>query len=75
VVLGGEPVRIGNEVVGRVMSGGFGYSVGESIAFAYLPAEAGPGSSVDVEMFGVRVPGEVRDEPRFDPAQDRVRRA
>ena len=75
VVLGGEPVRIGREVVGRVTSGGFGYSVSESIAFAYLPAELGPGTVVDVEMFGVRVPGAVHEEPRFDPAQDRVRRA
>ena len=75
VVLGGEPVRIGREVVGRVASGGFGYSVSESIAFAYLPAELGPGTVVDVEMFGVRVPGAVHEEPRFDPAQDRVRRA
>jgi 4-methylaminobutanoate oxidase (formaldehyde-forming) len=75
VVLGGEPVRIGREVVGRVTSGGFGYSVSESIAFAYLPTALGPGTVVDVEMFGVRVPGAVHEEPRFDPEQDRVRRA
>ena len=37
VVLGSEPVRVGAEVVGRVTSGGYGYTVGASIAYA-LPA-------------------------------------
>ena len=44
VALGGEPVRVADRVVGRVTSGGFGYTVGLSIAYAYLPVElASPG--------------------------------
>ena len=39
VVLGNEPVRCAGEVAGRVTSGGYGYSVERSIAYAYLPAE------------------------------------
>src|SRR5438876_1302111 len=38
VALGSEPVRVpGGEPLGRVTSGGFGYAVGSSIAFAYVP--------------------------------------
>src|SRR4029077_19782360 len=40
VALGSEPVRIGGEVSGRITSGGFGYAVGRSIAYAYVPAPA-----------------------------------
>ena len=32
VALGSEPVRVGGEIVGRVTSGGYGYSVERSIA-------------------------------------------
>ena len=37
VALGSEPVRVGGELVGRVTSGGYGYTVERSIAYAYLP--------------------------------------
>ena len=37
VCLGNEPVRVDGGVVGRVTSGGYGFSVGRSIAYAYLP--------------------------------------
>jgi 4-methylaminobutanoate oxidase (formaldehyde-forming) len=74
VALGSEPVRIGGELVGRVTSGGYGYTVGRSIAYAYVPAaHAVPGESVEVEIFGEWVGGEVAPEPLFDPAGERLR--
>jgi glycine cleavage system aminomethyltransferase T len=74
VALGNEPVRAGGEICGRVTSGGFGYTVGASIAYAYLPAEhAEPGTEVAVEVFGEWIDGEVRREPLFDPDGARVR--
>jgi 4-methylaminobutanoate oxidase (formaldehyde-forming) len=73
IVLGAEPVRLGGKVVGRVTSGGFGYSIGASIAFAYLPVEAEPGTPVDVDLFGDWVGAEVAAEPLFDPSGARVR--
>ena len=74
VALGNEPVRAGDSVVGRVTSGGYGYSVGSSIAYAYLPPEhAGPGTDLAVEIFGRWVEGEVAEEPLFDRAGERVR--
>jgi 4-methylaminobutanoate oxidase (formaldehyde-forming) len=39
VALGSEPVRVGAALVGRVTSGGYGYTIGSSIAYAYLPSE------------------------------------
>ena len=74
VALGSEPVRVAGELVGRVTSGGYGYTVERSIAYAYLPsAAAKPGTSVAVEIFGEWIPGSVAEEPLFDPAGERVR--
>jgi glycine cleavage system T protein len=74
VAIGGEPVRADSRVVGRVTSGGFGYTVGRSIAYAYLPVElARPGTEVAVEIFGDWIEGAVAREPLWDPAGERVR--
>ena len=72
--LGNEPVRSGDEVVARVTSGGIGYSVERSIAYAYLPvALAEPGTEVQVEVFGEWTPARVVPEPIFDPHGERIR--
>ena len=62
------------EILGRVTSGGYGYSVEGSIAYAYVPAGAAePGRRVEVEIFGEWVGGELAAEPLWDPAGDRIR--
>jgi glycine cleavage system T protein len=74
VALGSEPVRIDGETVGRVTSGGYGYTVERSIAYAYVPAgTAEPGQPVEVEIFGDWVAGEIAAEPLWDPAGERIR--
>jgi 4-methylaminobutanoate oxidase (formaldehyde-forming) len=74
VVLGSEPVRIDGRPVGRVTSGGYGYSVERSIAYAYLPTdELKPSRRVEVGIFGRFVGGEVVAEPLFDPTGSRIR--
>ncbi len=73
VALGNEPVRVGGELLGRVTSGGYGYTVERSIAYAYLPAEVEIGTGVEIDIFGEWVPGEVAREPLFDPKGERVR--
>jgi 4-methylaminobutanoate oxidase (formaldehyde-forming) len=73
VALGSEPVRIGGEVGGRVTSGGYGYTVGRSIAYAYVPASAAVGTPVEVDIFGTWVAGTVAREPLHDPSGNRVR--
>jgi len=73
-VLGNEPVRVSGRTVGRVTSGAIGFTVGASIAFAYLPvADASVGTRVEVLAFGDWVPGVVVEEPLYDPAGERVR--
>jgi glycine cleavage system aminomethyltransferase T/glycine/D-amino acid oxidase-like deaminating enzyme len=73
VALGSEPVRVGEELVGRVTSGGYGYSVEQSIAYAYVPARYEVGTEVAVEIFGEWVGGEIASEPLYDPQGERVR--
>jgi glycine cleavage system aminomethyltransferase T/glycine/D-amino acid oxidase-like deaminating enzyme len=74
VALGNEPVRVSDEVVGRVTTGGYGYTIGRSIAYAYLPPEqAQPGTELDVEIFGSWIEGVVAEEPLFDPRSERIR--
>ena len=75
VALGSEPVSVAGEPVGRVTSGGYGYTVDRSIAYAYLPAESSePGTVAEIEIFGERVRAEVAAEPLFDPSGERLRR-
>jgi glycine cleavage system aminomethyltransferase T/glycine/D-amino acid oxidase-like deaminating enzyme len=74
VALGSEPVRVDGEIVGRVTSGGYGYTVERSIAYAYLPAaSATPGTRVEIEIFGESIGGTVAEEPLFDPKGERIR--
>jgi glycine cleavage system aminomethyltransferase T/glycine/D-amino acid oxidase-like deaminating enzyme len=75
IALGSEPVQTaGGEIVGRVTSGGYGYAVGASIAYAYVPVQhADPGTRMAVDIFGEWVPAEVRAEPLYDPKGERVR--
>ncbi len=75
VALGNEPVRVGEDVVGRVTTGGYGYTVERSIAYAYLPAEIPTGTGVHVDIFGHWVAAEVSAEPLLDAAGERMRTA
>ena len=79
VAMGNEPVSVATgpntgKIVGRVTSGGLGYSLGASIAYAWLPAgHAGVGTRLNVEVFGDLVGCEVRSEPLFDPKGAKIR--
>jgi glycine cleavage system T protein len=74
IALGGEPVRAAGRVVGRVTSGGYGYTVARSIAYAYLPVEhAAVDTAAEVELFGRWVPAVVAAEPLYDPTGARIR--
>ena len=74
IALGSEPVRLDGRAVGRVTSGGYGYTVERSLAYAYLPAgEAQPGRRVEVVVFGEPIGAVVTTEAFFDPTNSRVR--
>jgi 4-methylaminobutanoate oxidase (formaldehyde-forming) len=74
VAVGNEPVTVDGVVLGRVTSGGYGYTVGASIAYAYLPAEhSEAGTAIAVEIFGDWIEGQVAAEPLYDPSGERLR--
>jgi 4-methylaminobutanoate oxidase (formaldehyde-forming) len=73
VCLGNEPVRVNGTIVGRVTTGGLGYAVERSIAYAYLPPDAGIGTRGEIEVFGEWVGFEVVREPLYDPDGERIR--
>ena len=74
VVLGEEPVTVDGRIAGRVTSGGYGYTIERSIAYAWLPAaDAVPGREAHVDVFGEQVTGSVAQEPLFDPKGERIR--
>jgi glycine cleavage system aminomethyltransferase T len=73
VCLGNEPVRIDGEIAGRVTSGGYGFAVGASIAYAYLPPSVAIGSRGDIDVFGEWIGFEVAREPLWDPSGERIR--
>jgi glycine cleavage system T protein len=74
-VMGKEPIYVGDQVVSYVTSANYGYSVGKSIVYGYLPIEhADAGTKVDVEYFGERYSATVTDEPLWDPKMERLKR-
>ena len=74
VVIGGEPILGERGTIGRVTSGGYGYTVGASIAYGYVPvASSAPGTRLAVELFGDAVAATVSREPLYDPRGQRVK--
>jgi dimethylglycine oxidase len=74
VVMGSEPVFHEGACAGYVTSAAYGYTIDASIAYAWLPAAAAvPGTAVQVEYFGERLPAVVAAEPLVDPEGKRMR--
>jgi 4-methylaminobutanoate oxidase (formaldehyde-forming) len=74
LLYGGEPVYTGDRLVGRIRSGGYGYTTGQTIGLVYLPlALAGIGTPLDVELFGERVKAQVAADVLYDPQGLRLR--
>jgi 4-methylaminobutanoate oxidase (formaldehyde-forming) len=75
IALGKEPIRdMTGRIVSWVFSGGYGYSVQQSIVFAYLPMEcAQVGTQLEIEFFGEQVGATVVQSPLWDPKGERIR--
>lgn len=70
----GEAVLANGDMIGEVNRNAYGYFVQENILNAYLPNEyAEAGTNVEVEADGERYPATVREEPLFDPDDERLR--
>jgi 4-methylaminobutanoate oxidase (formaldehyde-forming) len=66
-IYGGEAIRIDGEVVGRLRSAAFGYTIGRTLGTAYLPREIAEGAQIEVDVFADRVSGEVAADVPYDP--------
>ncbi len=74
LALGGEPLLDGERVLGHVTSGGYGYTVRQSIAYGYLPTEyAIAGTRVEVQLFGALHGATVTKEPLYDPKNANIK--
>ncbi len=65
----------GDEVVGEITSGGWGYRVNKCIGLGVVRADvATEGSELEVEIFGVRYKATVQaDQPLWDAKNERIR--
>jgi dimethylglycine dehydrogenase len=72
--IGDEPIWHDDKVVGWVTSGGYGHSVGQSIALGYVDAaHAAATSGFGVEIIGERRPALRLEAAPFDPSGARMR--
>ena len=72
-VYGGEAVRSGAEVIGRLRSVAYGYTVSRTIGYVYLPRELGEGDELEVDVFGERLPATIAPDVLHDPTSSRMR--
>jgi glycine cleavage system aminomethyltransferase T len=72
-IYGGEAVRIDGQVVGRLRSAAFGYTVGRTVGTTYLPADIAEGTPIEVDVFAGRVAGNVAVTDLVDPSGARMR--
>jgi dimethylglycine dehydrogenase len=69
---GGEPIFRGGKGIGRVTSGAYGHSVGQSLAMGYVK-DAAPGDEVEVMVLGRPHRATILQAPPFDPTGARLR--
>jgi dimethylglycine dehydrogenase len=75
-VLGDEPIWYQGKVIGWVTSGGYGHSVGLSLAQGYVPVAAATdlaAGAFEVEILGERRAARILAAPPFDPEGLRMR--
>lgn len=72
-IYGGEAIRHQGEVVGRIRSCGYGYTVRRNVALATLPAELQRETELSVDAFGDSVCARIERDVLYDPDGERVR--
>ena len=69
---GGDTILMEGRVVGQTASCGFGHTVGKTIAFAWLPADAASAQTLEIEAFGVMYPATRVERTIYDPNNERL---
>ncbi len=73
-VYSGEVIYYNGDVISRVRSGGYGYTVKKNILYAYLPLEiAKAGTRFEVDLIEGRRQGQVTATVLFDPKGEHLR--
>ncbi|MGI9307034.1 MAG: GcvT family protein [Gammaproteobacteria bacterium] len=71
---GDEPVYLDGAQIGFITSGGFGHTIGKSLAVGYIGAEyAKEGAKCAVEILGEKCPATICLRPPYDPEGKKMR--
>lgn len=74
MALGKEPIFDNGRCVGFVTSADYGYSIGKSIFYGYVPLElARAGTKLEIQYFDHRFPAVVSSDPQYDRAMERLK--
>jgi dimethylglycine dehydrogenase len=72
--MGNEPVYHKNKIVGVVTSGGYGFRVKKSLAFAYVKSDlANSGAELEIEIQGQRKKTKILDSVIYDSDNQRLK--
>jgi len=69
---GGEAILHEGRVIETVTSGGFGHTIGKSIAYGFVPMELAKAKGFEIESFGVRHATRLSERAPYDPERRRV---
>jgi 4-methylaminobutanoate oxidase (formaldehyde-forming) len=72
-IYGGEAVRAGGRVIGRLRSVAFGPTVGRTIGYVYRPPGLDDEAALEIDAFDERIPATWAADVLVDPAGDRMR--
>jgi dimethylglycine dehydrogenase len=71
---GSEAIYVGDEIVGRATSGGYGWRVGKSLALAMIrPDAAIVGAELEIAILGVRYKAMIIEDSPYDPENNALR--
>ncbi len=71
---GSEAIYLGDDIVGRATSGGYGWRVGKSLALAMIrPDLAAAGTELEIAILGVRHKAIIIADSPFDPENNALR--
>ena len=69
---GGETISRGGEVLGVLTSGGYGYTIGRSIAYGYVPAGIAGETDFEIEVMGEPIAATRHTGALYDSKRERI---
>ena len=69
---GGEAILHEGRVIETVTSGGYGHTIGRSIAYGFVPAELARAQGFEIDSFGVRHAAQISARAPYDPERRKI---